>query len=438
MLIKNVFQSPWFFVPLLFIAVGSGGGGIVGNLTTVMFKDLGFSNAMVGAAALLSLPSSFRFLWAPWVDALGSKRDLCWRFIFGMATLVASLAALVYFGFFSALAAFGILFVFALIFSCLEVSADGYYIRVFDRKRQAEFVGIKAAAIRGGILLSIVLFVTSAGELQEVHLWTKAHAWGAAVAGAAIFLTLLAIYCKFFLPKVATDEPVRDSGAFPLIPIFKEYLKQDRAWAIIIMLLIFRFGQGIFVYMAPPFYMDDITLGGYGMNAKDIGLLKTLTDLPWMTLGGIAGGFLIMKVGLKRTIIPLTLLLCLPNFAYVYLAYAQPMTQFTLFGYEYYTAVFWVSCIESLGYGIGFSGFFYYIHAIAQGRHKTSMLAISSGFMGLGFYIPGAISGVLQEATSYVTVFAISSCVGLLTLLIVPFLPMPKFDESDSKNMELH
>lgn len=428
---KQIFQSPWFFVPVLFMAVGAGGGGIIGSLTSVMFKDLGYSNVLVGAVALLSLPSSFRFLWAPWVDRLGTKRNLCWRFITGMAGLISLLAVIVYTGIITPPIAFTLIVVFSIVFASLEVSADGYYIRVFDRKRQAEFVGIKAAAIRGGILLSIILFVTYAGQLQEVHQWSVNHAWGAAVFGASIFLALLALYARFFLPKVASDEAVKDPQAFPLIPIIKEYLQQPGVWAVIGMLLIFRFGQGILIYMAPPFYMDPFEAGGYGMNAKDIGLLKTLTDFPWMTLGGILGGFIIMKLGLRRTIIPFTLLLCLPNFAYIYLAYYLPRETFELFGHTYYHAVFWVSCIESLGYGIGFSGFFYYIHAIAQGKHKTSMLAISSGLMGLGFYLPGSISGVLQQMTDYTTVFIVSSVVGLLTLVIVPFLPMPSFDDEE-------
>lgn len=428
---KKIVQSPWFFVPILFIAVGSGGGGIVGSLTAVMFKDLGYSNVLVGAVAILSLPSSLRFLWSPWIDGLGSKRDLCWRFISGMSFMIAFLALIVYTGIVTPLFAFLIIFAFTIIFSSFEVAADGYYIRVFDRKRQAEFVGIKAAAIRGGILISVVFFVTWAGELQETYFWSINHAWGMAVFGAALLLAFIALYAKFFLPIVDSDYPVKDPEPFPLLTILKEYITQERAWAIIGMLLIFRFGQGILIYMAPAFYMDPFSLGGYAMNAKDIGLLKALTDMPWMTAGGIFGGFVIMKFGLKRTIIPFTLLMCLPNFAFVFLAFERPMATFELFGRTYYQAVFIVSCIESLGYGIGFSGFFYYIHAVASGKHKTSMLAVSSGVMGLGFYLPGAVSGVLQQLTNYVTVFAISSIVGLFTLVIVPFLPMPKFDADE-------
>jgi PAT family beta-lactamase induction signal transducer AmpG len=324
-----------------------------------------------------------------------------------------------------------VLLVFAFLLSCLEIAADGYYIRVFGRRQQAEFVGIKAAAIRGGIILSIILFITWAGDLQETYQWEVRAAWAAAVVAAAFFLFILAFYDRFFLPRVADDVAVKDAEGFPLKNVLAEYFAQDRVWAIVGMLLIFRFGQGIFIYMAPAFYMDPSALGGFGMNAKDVGLLKTYTDIPPMIIGGILGGLIIMKYGIRILIYPFTLLMCLPNFAYVYLAVALPMEQFSLLGRDFYTGVFITSLIESLGYGIGFSGFFYYIHAIADGKHKTSMLAISSGIMGLGFYLPGALSGVIQSHTGYPTLFMISAVVGLGTIIILPFLPMPSFSEEE-------
>ncbi len=428
MSLKKITSSPWIFIPMLFLAVGAGGGGLVGNLTTVMFKDFGFSNALIGAIALLSLPSCLRFLWAPWVDSLGSKRDLCWRFTALMGLLILLLGAMVALGHLTPGLAFGVVAVFSLIFSCLEVSADGYYIRIFNRKQQAGFVGVKTAAIRGGIILAIVLFIRMAGDLQEKG-WTKDAAWGTSVLWAGVLLLLLALYYRQTLPRAPGDEPVKDHAAFPLVPVLKEYINQHRAWAIITMLLIFRFGQGMQVYMVPPFLMDTSDAGGYGMSPKNIAMLKTFADMPCMIIGGILGGLIIKRFGLRRTLVPFTLLLNVPNFAYIYLAYFRPEATMSVFGYIFYRDVFWTAALETLGYGIGFSAFYYYLHAIAKGKHKTSMLAISSGLMGLGFYLPGALSGILQERLGYPVLFIISSSLGLVTLLIIPFLPTPSFEE---------
>lgn len=419
-----VLHSPWLFIPMLFLAVGAGGGGIVGNLTTVMFKDFGFSNALIGAVALLSLPSSLRFLWAPWVDAMGSKRSLCRHFTSIMGLIILATGGMIFAGHLSPTVAFIAIALFALVFSCLEVASDGYYIRIFNKEQQAEFVGIKTAAIRGGIILSIAIFIRLAGEWQEQGL-SKEVAWGRSVMLAGATLLALAVYYWKALPHAADDEPVRDHKAFPLFSILKEYISQNRAWAIILMLLIFRFGQGMQVYMVPPFLMDSAEAGGYGMNPKDIAMLKTFAEMPFMIIGGIVGGLVIKRCGLKRTLIPFTLLMNLPNFAYIALSIFRPQATFTLFGSSFYTPVFLTSVVETLGYGAGFSAFYYYLHAIADGRHKTSMLAISSGLMGLGFYLPGGLSGVVQQMMGYPSLFILSSTAGLLTLAIIPFLPMP-------------
>ncbi|AQQ71131.1 muropeptide transporter [Limihaloglobus sulfuriphilus] len=422
---KNRLSSPWIFTPMLFVAIGLGGGGIVGTMTSVMFKDFGFSNALIGAVALLSLPSAFRFLWSPWIDALGSKRRLCFTFTAIIGVILMVLSIVIYTGYMTPLLAFSLILCFALLFSCLEVSSDGYYIRVFDKAEQAEFVGIKTAAIRGGIILSLVLFVRLAGQLQEDGAALEI-AWGKAMGLASVTLLVLAVYYLFGLPKAKDDYAVKDTGAFPLFTVLKEYVQQRRAWAIIAMLLIFRFGQGMQVYMVPPFLMDAADAGGFAMNAKEVAMLKTYADVPFMIIGGILGGFIIKWFGLRKTLIPFTMFMNLPNFAYIFLAIFRPQAQFMIGGTEFYTYVFGTAVVETLGYGIGFSAFFYYLHAIADGEHKTSMLAISSGIMGLGFYIPGGISGVLQQMLGYPSLFVLSSTAGLLTLAIIPFLPMEK------------
>ncbi len=422
---KNRLSTPWLFTPMLFLTVGMGFGGIVGQMSSVMFKDFGFSNALIGAVALLSLPSALRFLWAPWIDSMGSKRNLCIVFSAIIGVVIMALAGVIYTGNLTPIIAFSLILVFSVFCSCFEVASDGYYIRIFDKEEQAEFVGIKTSGIRAGIILALVLFVRLGGQLQEDGA-TKEAAWGKAVAFASVTLLALAAYYVFGLPKAKDDYAVKGTGSFPLWTVLVEYLQQRRSWAIIAMLLIFRFGQGMQVYMVPPFLMDAVDAGGYAMNAKEIALLKTYAEVPCMIVGGILGGFIIKWLGLRKTLIPFTMFMNVPNFLYIFLSVVRPQDQFAIGNTSFFTYVFATSFVETLGYGIGFSAFFYYLHAIADGEHKTSMLAISSGIMGLGFFIPGGISGVLQEWLGYPSLFIISSTAGLLTLVIIPFLPMEK------------
>lgn len=423
-------SSPWCFVTTLYFAAGLCGGGIIGHVTSVMYADMGYSNAFIGAVALLSLPTSIRFLWSAYIDAMGSKRNLSCLFtgLMGLACILLALVIYMDFAFtWSTLILFGLL---SFLFASLEIAADGYYIRILPLRRQAEFVGIKAAAIRLGIIFSLVVLIRLAGEFTDRD-WSAYTAWGTILLITGIIFLLCAAYNFRFLPKAEDDEAVKSKG-FALVEVFKEYLQMEKVWAIILLILCYRWGQGLLFYMTVPFYMNSWEDGGMGMSTSEVAMLRTYTDLPWMIIGGIAGGFIVKRFGLKRVFIPMAFMLNIPNLFYVYLAIVQPTETLQILGTEFYTDLFYVSILESLGYGLGFSAFFFYIHALSRGPNKTSILAISSGLMGLGFNIPGSVSGVIQTWIGFSGLFALSTVVGLLSIFLILLAPMPKMDNGDN------
>jgi MFS transporter, PAT family, beta-lactamase induction signal transducer AmpG len=419
-------SSPWCFVFTLYFAVGMCGGGIVGNLTAVMYADMGYSNVFIGAVALLQLPTSIRFLWSAYIDAMGSKRSLTCFFIacLGLICLLLSLVVYINFAFtWTSLILFTLL---TFCFASLEISADGFYIRALTLGRQAEFVGIKAAAIRLGIIFVLVVLVRLAGELTDRE-WAATTAWGTVLFAAACIFFAVAAYNYRFLPYPEDDLPVKNKG-FALIAVVRDYLHLEKVWAVILLILCYRWGQGLLFFMTVPFYMNDWDAGGMGMSTAEVALLKTYTDIPWMIIGGIVGGMIIKRLGLRRVFIPMAFMMNLPNLLYVYIAIVQPEEMIQILGTMFYTKLFIVSCLESLGYGLGFSAFFFYIHALATGPNKTSILAISSGFMGLGFFIPGGISGIIQSWLGFAGLFALSSVVGMAAIFLILLAPMPRMN----------
>ena len=80
-------RNPWFWVPTLYFAEGIP-YFVVNNISTIMFKKMGMSNAdMALYTSLLYLPWMIKPFWSPFVDILKTKR---W-WIVGMETLVAFL-----------------------------------------------------------------------------------------------------------------------------------------------------------------------------------------------------------------------------------------------------------------------------------------------------------------------------------------------------------
>ncbi|HHM02500.1 MAG TPA: MFS transporter, partial [Caldithrix abyssi] len=133
-----------------------------------------------------------------------------------------------------------------------------------------------------------------------------------------------------------------------------------------------------------------LTTGQVGWVYGTVGLIS-------LTIGGLLGGFLAARDGLKYWLLPMTFAINLPDVVYVLLSYYQT------------DSIFWINvavAIEQLGYGFGFTAYMLYmIYVSESGSHKTAHFAITTGFMALGMMIPGMFSGWLQEQIGYQNFF---------------------------------
>lgn len=145
-----------------------------------------------------------------------------------------------------------------------------------------------------------------------------------------------------------------------------------------------------------------------------MGLVYGTFGVLALIIGGILGGIIVAKYGLKRTILPLALALHLPNLLFVYMAVNQPPLSVILL----------IVAIEQFGYGLGLTAFMIYLMKIAKEPYQTSYYAISTGIMALGMMIPGLISGYLQQAIGYKAFFMVVcgfAVVGLATIFFLPW-----------------
>jgi MFS transporter, PAT family, beta-lactamase induction signal transducer AmpG len=429
---QGLLSSPWLFVPAIYIVFGLGQGGIIGGVTQVLYKDLGYSNAFVGSLSLLQLPASFAFLIAPFLDAFDTKRSLCWKIMMILACCTALLAGSMYLETFFTEATLTLFFLVSVCFAAMGIASNGFYQRSLTMTEQARFSGIVSASIRGGMILGLILIVRIGAEINQSIGGSEGsgevHGWAVVLAGSAVAFLLASFYFLAFLPRPPGDDKVTYHGKFPVWVAAKEYLKLKRVWAIIGLILTYRFGQGMQFFMMPPFYMDTVADGGMGVDAATVAMLKTYTDIPWMTLGGILGGFAIARYGLRATFLPLGILLNVPNIGYIALAYFQPVGTFSFLGDTFPTWLFVVSCVESFGYGMGFAPLMFYMYAIAKGPYRTSLLIISTSIMGMGWTLPGVVAGYVQQAEGYVPMFSIATGLGFLALIFILLVPIPKME----------
>jgi len=177
---------------------------------------------------------------------------------------------------------------------------------------------------------------------------------------------------------------------------FSLFFKKKEITLAISFLLIYRFGEAQLVKLAAPFLLDPRDVGGLGLTVGEVGFVYGTVGILALTLGGLAGGFLVAKGGLKKWIWWMFAAINIPHVLYIYLSFAQP---------DSFTIINLAVAGEQFGYGFGFTAYMLYMIYVSDGEFKTSHYAICTGFMALSMMIPGIFAGMIQEFLGYPNFF---------------------------------
>jgi len=238
-------------------------------------------------------------------------------------------------------------------------------------------------------------------------------AWIIPFALVAILYFAFFIYHNFVLPHPVTDKSIlqerRSSVIKEYFRAFFRFFEKEKILLIIGFLLLYRLGEAQLVKLVSPFMLDSRDTGGLGLSTSDVGFIYGTIGIVALIIGGIIGGLLISKKGLKSMLIPMLIALNVPDLLYVFLAYTQPTNLLII-----------NACValEQFGYGLGFTAYMMYMIYISEGEYKTSHYAIATGFMALGMMLPGMFSGMIQEAIGY-KYFFIWVCIATIPSFIL-------------------
>ena len=405
--------SPWTWIPSLYFGQGLPYVTVM-VLSVVFYKNLGVPNTAIALyTSWLYLPWVIKPLWSPVVDLLGTKRS--WVYLLqGVVGAAFALLALTVPGssfFRNTLAMFWLI---AFASATHDIAADGFYLLALTEQRQAAFVGLRSAFYRAAMIAGQGGLVLMAGKLAE-RTGDPRRAW-MAVFGllAALFLSLFAWH-RFVLPRPAVDRPAEEGrGLFTgFMETFRTFFARRDLALTLGFLLTFRLGEAQAIKMVTPFLLDPAAKGGLGLSTAQVGLAYGTVGMLALTAGGLAGGFMISRMGLKRWLWPMTLAVHVPNLAFVLLAIFRPTGLATIAS---------AIAFEQFGYGFGFTAYIMFMVMIADGAHKTAHYAIATAFVALGMMLPGMASGWIQERLGYLNFFIWVCCAKLPSILLTAFL----------------
>jgi len=402
--------SPWRWIPTLYFAQGLP-YVVVMTLSVVMYKNLGVSNTDIALyTSWLYLPWVIKPLWSPLVDLLGSKRRWIVGLQFGVGVAFALVALTVPAPKFLQMT-LAMFWLMAFASATHDIAADGFYMLALQQRTQAAFVGVRSTFYRLSMLGGQGGLVYLAGWLAERQ-GDVALAWSWVFGLLSALFAAAALLHLWALPRPAGDGPVPRSSTFgaDFMKVFAAFFAKPDILRILAFLLLYRFAEAQMLKLVTPFLLDTRELGGLGLRTQDVGIAYGTAGVVALTCGGLLGGWVISRGGLKRLLWPLMLCMNVPNVLYVLLALAQP------------TSLWVVSAalaLEQFGYGFGFTAYMVFMLMVAGGDsqqggpggsagtaiHKTAHYAICTGFMALGMMLPGMWAGWLQEQLGYVNFF---------------------------------
>ncbi len=241
-------------------------------------------------------------------------------------------------------------------------------------------------------------------------------AWSITCGVLAALMIVSFVYHRFVLPYPETDKAAA-SGNFgkEFLRTFVLFFKKKNIGVILGFLLLYRLGEAQLVKLAAPFLLDSAEAGGLALTTGEVGFIYGTVGIIALTIGGILGGVLASRFGLKYWLWWMVAAINLPNAVYIFLAYALPTSFLTISA---------AVAVEQFGYGFGFTAYMLYMIYIAEGTHKTAHFAIATATMALGMMIPGMFSGWLQEIIGYQHFFIWVVIATIPAFIITYFIPL--------------
>lgn len=399
--------SPWRWIPTLYVAEGLPYFA-VNTLTVLMYVNTDISIAdMAFYTGWLYLPWVIKPFWSPFVDLFSTKRHwtIIMQLLLGICMALVGLFLPTSFFFASTLTVFWLMAFFS---ATHDIAADGYYMLALSPHEQAAYVGIRSTFYRIASVIGQGGLVMLAGYLEQ-HCSSIPTAWSIVFYLLSAFFLLITLYHTLAMPRASNDKPVPGVTARTIVRdfamTFVTFFRKRHIVSALLFMLLYRLPEAMCIKLTQPFLVADRSEGGLGLTTAQVGFVNGTVGVIALLLGGILGGWVISRGGLKKWLWPMALSLTLPCIFYCGLAMWQP---------DSFPLICAAVGVEQFGYGFGFTAFMLYLIYFSRGESQTSHYAFCTAFMALGMMIPGMFAGWLHDAMQNISLFGLDGPQGFV------------------------
>ena len=362
--------------------------------------DAGVDLTVIGMMALVGLPYTLKFLWAPFLDRftlpfLGRRRG--WMLLAQIA-LTASIASLgqsdpTQNPWLLAFAAFLVTFFSA----SQDIVVDAYR----REDLSDEELGLGSSLYINGYRVGMLL-ASGGGLIMADHMdFSMVYLILAGCMLPGLLTTLLAPE-----PETPAGTP-RTMGEAIVAPLVEYFSRKDALW-ILVFILLYKVGDTMASAMTTPFYLD------IGFSKSEIGAVVKLFGF-WATIaGGLAGGIMMLRLGINR---------CLWIFGFLQAASTAGFALLANVGYSV-PLLSGVIAFENLSSGMGTAAYAAFMASITNKKFTATQYALLTSLMGIPRVLASAPTGFLVKNVGWETFFIACALIAIPgMLLLLKFAP---------------
>lgn len=370
------------------------------TLLQAWMKEEGVDLSLIGMMALVGLPYTLKFLWAPVLDRFtlpffGRRRG--WLLVFQVA-LAFSIAGLgstdpMNNPWMVAFAAFLVTF----FSSSQDIVVDAYRREDFPD----EELGLASSVYINGYRVGMLLASGGGLILADQMPFSGVYLVMAACMLPGIMTTILAHEPE---TQVRSPESMKEAIVDPLA----EYFSRDGAVWILAFILFYKIGDTMASAMTIPFYLD------IGFSKTEIGAVVKLFGF-WATIAGsLVGGILMLRLGINRSLWVFGLLQAISTACFAILARIG----------HHVPALSGVIAFENLSSGMGTAAYAAFMASITNKRFTATQYALLTSLMGVPRVFASAPTGFLAKNLGWERFFIACTLIAIPgMLLLLKFAP---------------
>jgi len=376
------------------------------SLLQAWMTEKGVDLTVIGLFALVGLPYTLKFLWAPVIDRftlpfLGRRRG--WLLIAqivlafsiaGLGTTDPGKSPLVV-----ALAAFLVTFFSA----SQDIVVDAYRREdLADRE-----LGLGSSLYVNGYRVGMLL-ASGGGLIMADHM-----------SFSAVYMIMAACMLPGIITTLFTPEPTAAMGTPKTMkeavfePLIEYFSRQGALW-ILAFVLLYKIGDIMASAMTMPFYLD------IGFSKTEVGTVVKLFGFWATIIGGLTGGFIMLNFGINRSLWVFGFLQAISTAGFALLAWI---------GHNV-AALAGVIAFENLSGGMGTAAYVAFMASITNKKFTATQYALLTSLMGVPRVFASAPTGFLAKHMGWTHFFvacALIAIPGMLLLLkFAPWNPRDK------------